>query len=670
MRQGSASFYRVAGFLVVFLTAVIYMGSLGAVANVKLEQSVFASRTTSHARALQDYLGNEYIEDSVSFAFESASHDLAQDGGGLDAWSPDGSGPDGTPQVPRQKEAESLLEEAARQRLRDKFFPGSTVSGYGSLTMPSFHVRVTDPYGAASITARRSEPSSPEQQVGAMTASALSGGDDPWEEGDPEIRRNVTETVLFTAPTEGFYQFSLEIDLSAWRSTKLNAACLEGKGVDLSGRFSDTWRWCGYGYAAANVTVEDRLIGRERLCNGKDSWCSQFSTAPCLDPGDYEDKCTANDGITQEVYLQKGDTINVSRATIRWWEGNATAAARSAEVTRLPHTLEAETTDTLESMRMETGGDRPITVNFSTEKGGTRMFLPPEQAARSKGNRYFYLYNVTQTLARSQGFRSSIADTVLSSSHYIVGENEERAGTCNGPNCEEITQKEAAAPAPSRVIDAAENLQEQRVDEELQDALDDYYENVFRPNTLNDPSTALGSESYGDITVDIDVVGVEYNLQPGWLTPVPLNGKNAKWRVSTCERSDYECKTGSYGCDDSYAEACGIDDSDIEDQYCQPTTFNGYPSDGGSTWTQDPWRVGFPDGEKKSSRTCGQFGASDTVSGCKGTCYEDEDDWKRNDAPEDPAPDVTTTASTLDRRSTVTPVSLTVHGRPRTIPVI
>lgn len=212
----------------------------------------------------------------------------------------------------------------------------------------------------------------------------------------------------------------------------------------------------------------------------------------------------------------------------------------------------------------------------SQTKAAVYAALPENEF--STGNRYFKLFTAGKVLAESEGFRSRLAKSITKSDEYLVATKEENVGVCGSSSCSEITTRIVDYWSEGSAFENAENEQEGRVPDDLEDDIESF---------ANGPlHTYLKNNRDGFRNIEFEVnVQIEYEARD-------RTKESEDWIVSSC---DYSCGPHSRSCNTCPDSSCSVSCPDCPPTHCSASSFASAPSRGGSLWTESPWRL--TDGE-------------------------------------------------------------------------
>ncbi|MDY6770565.1 MAG: hypothetical protein SV186_01260 [Candidatus Nanohaloarchaea archaeon] len=355
---------------------------------------------------------------------------------------------------------------------------------------------------------------------------------------------------------------------------------------------------------------------------------TEQSRDPATDCGD-DDGCTYHnwpsvyrDNISRRISLNKGGVISV---TMLAETGTGNPMSAQLEAFRIIDEQTGKIVSNLvQGLNYTARSSSPTKIQFSRSTATTTTYIPTERTQYLRGNRFFYLYNVSETLAKSWGLRNITADSVANVSNYIALEKEQNVGTCpsDASNCEynkngASSDFDGSYPGTGS-WELALNRQEEAVAPLIQSKLSQYEENVFTPSVLVPPF----DRHYGNISVDIEVQGVEYEIDSAELVPDDEGGK--AWSVSSCAVSETSSEEKSTSCG---SVSCDADD--IGSTSCEtsgfgesiPTRSGHLPDDYSiNIIGLTPPKAGLAQKIPQESTQC-----SDELY-CSGSCYEHPED--------------------------------------------
>lgn len=257
------------------------------------------------------------------------------------------------------------------------------------------------------------------------------------------------------------------------------------------------------------------------------------------------------------------------------------------------------------SVRTET----PTTVTCATETGETTLMTQPEIFNVSHRTRLFHLYNITQNMTSDPGFRFRVEGAAMNVSKMLQIKTDVTEENCDapegdgtngndppyndGPDCQ--TDGSAFDSPETELADAigqAENKYEAQVRERLQRYVQEYARATYEtPDNWAPP--AWNRDSFDAVTIDVDVVELEYRIEnvrgrDGSSDPdvyrdryvsacTQSHGPSTYYHVTADRDRDFDDPGCDCGCPD--IDSCCSNPSCREDEQC----------------TDADWAAGSPD---------------------------------------------------------------------------
>jgi len=356
---------------------------------------------------------------------------------------------------------------------------------------------------------------------------------------------------------------------------------------------------------AIKYTVYNASIGLAMEGGGVEIWR----------PGELPTEDEVTDNLLQEMADHLEGYIGSDTHSSVEEDGTLELPDLDWEIEEPRATVQAERTDELlepedsrrqmSSLRYSVSSSEPGRVEFATEHSVARSAFPVGDANISKGNRFFYLYDVAIAVSEEDEWRDRIADVVENSSKFIVAEEaEEFVGECDGDvgfdSCSEVQNRQPAVPTFSDVEEDATNEQEEEMQIPLNDSLNFYLQEKFVPEIPD-----MFDDRYEEINVTANVIGIEYDVPDGEYEKISGDDQLAESGDGSADYAGYRVSSCDYSCgeniEDKDCDSCGCSvtcdaEPDCPDSTVCHTTSFSEPSGGGETiTTDDPWKLSPPE---------------------------------------------------------------------------
>lgn len=252
----------------------------------------------------------------------------------------------------------------------------------------------------------------------------------------------------------------------------------------------------------------------------------------------------------------------------------------------------------VEGINYTSQSDGTVAVACSKPRAGYEDHFAPNMTDFSAENRFFYMYNMTKYLVKSDGFRDIIADTVRNSSNVSIAHNEEFAGNCYTNDCEEL--KDGANIAYPDWSDVEDDF----VHKQAELAADDLEDELQRWNDGDGPYAGFQEnfidldDRYHDLNVTFETA-IDYDVvdKTPWSVYTD-DQKDEDWHVSDCTGTcsttwdTWTCSTSCGPTGSPPAGTCPVQDGGEDNDICSTSSMVAAEERGANgLWTEDPWAL-------------------------------------------------------------------------------